>query len=173
MKRLGFSYVNGALDAAGFFGIVTETGIWMGSDFIQDNPPGNNNWPSFHVRVATNGTSSLAMTALSMANLMNKIHRRELVDADSSDKMRQIFATGGAWFDELPNQNTFSFTAEGAKVGHAQSPSAQVGSVMSEAVFLKRKSDSAQFAAVWQNVPDALGSEPIYKVIDEMIKNWP
>jgi len=32
--------------------------------------------------------------------------------------------------------------------------------------------DSAPFVAVWQNVPDALGFEPIYRVLDEMIKNW-
>jgi hypothetical protein len=173
MKRLGFSYVNGALDAAGFFGITTELGIWMATDYVSDSPPAPNNWPSFHVPVSTNGTSSAAMTALSMANLLNKIHRRELIDAASSDKMRQIFATGGAWLSTLANPNAFSFTAEGAKVGHSDSPSARVGSVMSEALFMKRKSDSAPFAAVWQNVPDELGSEPIYKVLDEMIKNWP
>lgn len=175
MKRLGFSYVNGALDAAGFFGIVTETGIWMATDYVQDIPPGPNNWPSFHVPVVTNGTSSSAMTALSMANLLNKIHRRELIDPASSDAMRDIFRTGGAWLSTLPaaTTNAFSFTADGAKVGHSDSASAQVGSVMSEALFMKRRSDSAPFAAVWQNVPDALGSEPIYRVLDEMIKNWP
>jgi len=44
---------------------------------------------------------------------------------------------------------------------------------MSEAAFLNRKSDSAPFVAVWQNVPDALGFEPVYRVLDEMINNWP
>ncbi len=29
------------------------------------------------------------------------------------------------------------------------------------------------FLAVWQNVPDEPDSEPIYRVLDEMIKNWP
>lgn len=108
-----------------------------------------------------------------MANLLNKIHRRELIDAASSQTMRDIFATGGAWLALLANPNAFSFTADGAKVGHSASASARVSSVMSEAVFLKRKSDSAPFAAVWQNAPDPFGSEPIYQVIDELVKNWP
>jgi hypothetical protein len=161
MRRLGFSYVNGALDAAGFLGLVTQTGIWMATDYIPDNPPGANNWPSFHVPVATNGTSSAAMTALSMASLLCRIHRKELIDATASKTMRDIFATGGAWVSTLPDPNSFSFISTGAKVGHASSQSAKVGSVMSEAAYLERKSDGAPFVAVWQNVPDALGAEPI------------
>ena len=62
---------------------------------------------------------------------------------------------------------------DGAKVGHSGSGSAFVGSVQSEAAFLNRKNDGTPFFAVWQNVPDELGSEPIYRVLDEMIKNWP
>jgi hypothetical protein len=96
-----------------------------------------------------------------------------LIDATTSHSMRDIFRTGGAWFSTPTNQNAFSFTATGAKVGRSSSPSVKVGSVMSEAAFLERKSDSATFIAVWQNVPDELGSEPIYKAIDEMINNWP
>ena len=44
---------------------------------------------------------------------------------------------------------------------------------MSEAAFLNRKSDAAPFLAVWQNVPDKLGSEAVYRVLDAMIKDWP
>jgi hypothetical protein len=175
MHRLGFSYVNGALAAAGFLGLVTDTGIWMATDYVEDNLPGPGNWRSFHIPVATNGTSSAAMTALTMANLLNKIHRDELIDAASSQAMRGIFRTGAAWLSDLANPNAFSFTEDGAKVGHAPSASARVNWVKSEAVFLKRKSDSAPFAAVWQNVPDEIGPKPklIYEVIDEVVKNWP
>ena len=168
MRRLGFSYVNGALEAAGFLGLATETGIWMATDYINDNPPGPGNWRSFNIPVVTNGTSSAAMTTLTMANLLNKIHRGELIDAASSQTMRDIFATGVAWLSLLADPNAFSFTEDGAKVGHDSSASARVGSVMSEAVFLKRKSDSAPFATVWQNVPDPLGAEPIYQVIERV-----
>jgi hypothetical protein len=173
MHRLGFSFVNGAMDAAGFFGVVTETGIWMATDYVIDNPPGAGNWPSFNIPVVTNGTSSAAMTVQTMAHLLSKIHREELVDQASSQTMRSIFTTGGAWLSMLANKNTFSYVSSGAKVGHSGSASAKVGSVMSEAAFLDRKSDDEKFVAVWQNVPDALGSAPIYRVIDEVIKNWP
>jgi hypothetical protein len=173
MHRLGFSFVNGSLDAAGFFGIVTETGIWMATDYVIDDPPGVGNWPSFNIPVSTNGTSAAAMSVQTMAHLLATIHREELIDQASSQAMRSIFRTGGAWLTTLANQNSFSFVSTGAKVGHSASASAKVGSVMSEAAFLDRKSDGEQFVAVWQNVPDALGSEPIYRVIDDVISNWP
>lgn len=173
MHRLGYSYVNRALDAAGFFDPQTETGIWMATDY--------GDWQDFNVPVTTkssarppkNGTSSAAMTALAMANLFAHMHRGKLIDAAASSTMRSIFRTGGAWLSTLTNKDSFSFTDDGAKVGHSASGSAFVGSVMSEAVFLNRKSDGAPFLAIWQNVPDELDSEPIYRVLDEMIKNWP
>jgi hypothetical protein len=174
MHRLGYSYVNGALDAAGFFDASSETGIWMATDY--------GDWRDFHVPVATGGTSSAATTALAMANLLAYMHRgtlpgaipdETLVNAAASATMREIFRRAGAWLLGLPNPNAFSFGEDGGKVGHSSSDSAKVGSVMSEAAFLDRKSDSAHFVAVWQNVPDELGADPVYRVLDEMIKNWP
>ncbi|MBA3774724.1 MAG: hypothetical protein H0X13_20170, partial [Ramlibacter sp.] len=167
MHRLGYSYVNRALDAAGFFDADTETGIWMATDY--------GDWTDFNVPVATGGTSSAAMTALAMANLLSHIHRRKLIDLPASTTMRAMFDAGAgwSWFWQLASPETFSFTVTACKVGHSGSPSAKVGPVMSEAIFAQRKSDSAPFVAVWQNVPDALGSEPVYRVLDEMIKNWP
>lgn len=169
MHRLGFSYVNGALKAGGFLSLISKQGIWMASDFISDDPPGADNWRSFHMPVSTSGTSSLAMTTLAMAYLMTAMHRDELVDAAASQDMKSIFAMGGAW---LADTSAMSFTFKGAKVGHSSSGSANVGSVMSEAAFLERRNDSAPFVAVWQNVPDPLGAEPIYRVINEVVKNW-
>lgn len=173
MHRLGYCYVNRALDAAGFFDPQTETGIWMATDY--------GDWQDFNVRVATknsarppkNGTSSAAMTALAMANLFAHMHRGLLISPAASTAMRGIFRTGGAWLSTLPNKASFSFTDDGAKVGHSGSGSAFVGSVMSEAAFLNRTGDGAPFLAVWQNVPDTLDSEPVYRVLDEMVKNWP
>jgi hypothetical protein len=173
MHRLGYCYVNRALDAAGFFDAQSDTGIWMATDY--------GDWADFNVPVATksappkskNGSSSAAMTTLAMANLFGHKHRGQLIDAPSSTAMRTIFRNGGAWLSTLANKDSFSFTEDGAKVGHSGSGSAFVGAVMSEAVFLNRKGDDAPFLAVWQNVADELGSEPIYRVLDEMVKNWP
>ena len=82
---------------------------------------------------------------------------------------------GGAWFYGLSDAEkaTFSFNDLGAKVGHSSSGSAFVGSVQSEAAFMDRNSDHVHFMVVWQNVPDELGSLPIYRVLDPMIRNWP
>jgi len=60
----------------------------------------------------------------------------------------------------------------GASLGLAGVDVAALG-IPDEAAYLRRKSDNARFLAVWQNVPDALSFEPIYRVLDEMIKNWP
>jgi hypothetical protein len=173
MHRLGFSFVNGSLSAAGFFDVPTEAGVWMATDYIPDNQPGAGNWPSFNIPVVTNGTSSAATTALAMANLLTALHRKQLITPVASQEMRSIFAHGGSWLSTIPKTIPKSITDNGAKVGHSSSPSAKVGSVKSEAVFLKRKSDRSDFLVVWQNAPDALGPEPIYMIIDEMIRTWP
>lgn len=172
MRRLGYSLVNRTLEAAGFLDTTTGVGLWMATDY--------GGWRDFHVPVSTRGgrppragSSSAAMTSLAMASLLTHLHRGQLVDAASSAAMRTMFEGGAAWLSGLPNRASFGFTDLAAKVGHASSGSAFVGSVMSEAAFLQRKSDNAEFVAVWQNVPDPLGAEPIYRVLDEMIRNWP
>lgn len=172
MHRLGYSYVNRALEAGGFLNADVGVGLWMATDY--------GSWRDFHVPVATRGgrppragSSSAAMSALAMASLLTHMHRGQLVDAASSAAMRTMFEGGAAWLANLPNRASFAFTDLAAKVGHSSSGSAFVGSVMSEAAFLQRKSDNAEFVAVWQNVPDALGAEPIYRVLDEVIRNWP
>lgn len=172
MHRLGYSCVNRTLEAAGFLDTTTGTGLWMATDY--------GGWRDFHVPVSTRGgrpprpgSSSAAMTALAMASLLTHMHRGQLVDAASSAAMRTMFEGGAAWLAGLPDRASFGFTDVAGKVGHSSSGSAFVGSVMSEAAFLKRRSDNAEFVAVWQNVPDALGAEPIYRVLDQMIRHWP
>lgn len=175
MHRLGYSFVNRTLEAAGFLDAESGVGLWMATDY--------GDWSDFHVPVSTrssgrnprNGSSSAAMNAVAMASLLAHLHRGQLVDAASSVRMRTLFEGGGpwSWFNQLDNTAAFSFEVTACKIGHASSGSAFVGSVLSEAAWLRRKSDDARFLAVWQNVPDDLGFEPIYRVIDEMVKNWP
>lgn len=175
MRRLGFSFVNGNNDAAGFFGVVTETGIWMATDYIKDDavPAVPGNWRSFNVPVTGGGTSSAACTCISVANMLTRMHRKELIDAAASQTMRDIFRTGGSWIT-VPNAGgPYSFTSTGAKVGHSDSDSAGVGPVKSEAAFYERTSDNTPFVCVWQNVPDTFAFKHVLKVIDEVIKNWP
>jgi hypothetical protein len=175
MHRLGYSFVNRALETAGFLDTDTDTGLWMATDY--------GDWSDFNVPVVTMsrgrnpkpGSSSAAMTAIAMASLWSHIQRGQLIDAATSQTMVEIIQRGGAWFSTFTDdvKATFSFVDDGAKVGHSSSGSANVGSVQSEAAFLKRNSDDTMFIAVWQNVPDELGSLPIYRVLDPMIRNWP
>jgi|SRR5882724_782118 len=172
MRRLGYSYVNGALAAAGFFAPKTKKGIWYANDL-------GGGWPQFHVPVATKGKSSAATTALALANLLTAMHRGTLIDQTSSREMMGIMSKGASWLT-IPavakKAGSLSFTTKGAKVGHHASGDAKVSSVKSEGVFLDRR--GVPFVAVWQNYPDAspdLVSDVsnIYRVIDEVVKKWP
>ena len=169
MHRLGYSYVNGALAAAGFFDPKSKKGIWYANDL-------GGGWKQFHVPVATKGKSSAAMTALAMANLLTAMHRGTLIDQTSSREMMGIMNKGHSWLDLAANAGSLSFTSTGAKVGHHPSADAKVSSVKSEGVFLDHH--RVPFVAVWQNYPDASPNVQsdvinVYRVIDEVVKKWP
>jgi hypothetical protein len=169
MRRLGYSYVNGALAAAGFLDLKTKKGIWYANDL-------GGGWPQFHVPVDTKGKSSVAMTALGLANLLTAMHRGTLIDQPSSQEMMRIMRKGGSWISQAANAGSLSFTSTGAKVGHHASRDAKVSSVKSEGVFLDH--NGVPFVAVWQNYPDASPVVPsdvinVYRVIDEVVKKWP
>jgi len=169
MHRLGYSYVNGALAAAGFLDLGAKNGIWYANDL-------GGGWPQFHVPVATRGKSSAAMTALAMANLLTAMHRGTLIDQTSSREMMRIMSQGGSWVSKAAYARSLSFTSTGAKVGHHPSADAKVSSVKSEGAFLKH--NSVPFVAVWQNYPDASPDVisdviNVYRVIDEVMKKWP
>jgi peptidoglycan hydrolase-like protein with peptidoglycan-binding domain len=168
MHRLGYSYVNGALAAAGF-DPKTKEGIWYANDL-------GGGWPQFLVPVATNGKSSVAMTALGMAELLTAMHRGTLIDQTSSQEMMGIMSKGASWVSKAANARSLSFTTTGAKVGHHSSRDAKVSSVKSEGAFLDR--NRVPFVAVWQNYPDASPDASrdvinIYRVIDDVLKKWP
>ena len=169
MRRLGYSYVNGALAAAGLFDPKAKKGIWYANDL-------GGGWPQFYVPVATGGKSSAAMTALAMAKLLTAMHRGTLIDQKSSREMMSIMSTGGSWLAKAASAASLSFTSSGAKVGHYASADAKVSKVKSEGVFLDR--NGIPFVAVWQNYPDLnpdVVSDVInvYRVIDEVVKKWP
>ena len=169
MRRLGYSYVNGALAAGGFFDPKSKKGIWYANDL-------GGGWKQFHVPVATNGKSSTAMTTLAMARLLTAMHRGTLVDQASSQEMMGIMSRGGSWLSLSASANSLSFTSMGAKVGHHPSADAKVSSVKSEGAFLNH--NGVPFVVVWQNYPDAIPNVVgdvinVYRVIDEVIKKWP
>jgi hypothetical protein len=163
IHRLGYSWINGALAAGGFFDVAAKRGIWLATDF-------GGGWSQFHVPVSTGGTSSVAMTCEAMLHLLAAMRIGTLVDPASSGEMVTLFSGGLPWLSAVGNPGPLSFTITAAKVGHAASGSARVGSVMSEAAFLDR--GGVPFVAVWQNYPDG-DVMNVYRVIDEVVKKWP
>jgi hypothetical protein len=174
MHRLGYSYVNRALEAAGFFDAATASGIWTTADY--------GSWRDFHVPVVTRGkggrpgSSSAAMTALAMASLLAHMHRGTLVNAAASQRMRTIFQAGAGWTwlkQVEPGYTSASFEVIGCKIGEASSGSANVGTIFSEGAWLRRKSDGAQFVTVWQNAHYDLPFQPVLRVLHAMVRDWP
>jgi hypothetical protein len=160
---------DGALAAGGFL-LETKKGIWYANDL-------GGGWRQFYVPVATGGRSSVAMTALAMANLLTAMHRGSLIDSASSREMMNIMSMGGSWLQFVANPGSLSFTSMGAKVGDYGSPEAKVSNVKSEGVFLCRTGDCIPFVAVWQNYPNPKGGNSdvtnVYRVIDEVVRKWP
>jgi hypothetical protein len=174
MRRLGYSYVNGATAAGGFLGTdpllsTFKKGLWMANDL-------GGGWPQFFVPVQTGGKSSVAATAIDVANILTAMHRGTLIDPSLSTEMMNIFSTGASWLMRVPASVGLSLTNRGAKVGHASSDDAHSPTVKSEAAFLER--GGSLFAAVWHNFPDAHPEDQrdvsiVYRVIDEVARLWP
>jgi phosphatidylserine/phosphatidylglycerophosphate/cardiolipin synthase-like enzyme len=174
MRRLGYSYVNGATAAGGFLGTdpllsTFKKGLWMANDL-------GGGWPQFFVPVQTGGKSSVAGTAIDIANILTAMHRGTLIDATLSGQMMSIFSTGASWLMRVPASVGLALTNRGAKVGHASSDDAHAPTVKSEAAFLER--GGALFATVWHNFPDAHPDDQrdvsiVYRVIDEVARLWP
>jgi hypothetical protein len=177
IRRLGFSYLNGALAAGKFLDLRTANGIWLATDFVKDSKPSPPAFPSFKIPVTSGGKTSAGTSCIAMARMLASMAQGNLVDSASAKEMMKIFSLGGAWLHATTGAGaSMSYTITGAKVGHAASADAHVGSVKSEAAFIKRKSDDALFAATWVNLPDGAGTDdalPVYKVIDEVVKKWP
>jgi hypothetical protein len=144
IRRLGYSYVDGAMAAGGFLGTDSnldtfKKGIWMANDI-------GGGWPQFFVPVQTHGKSSMAATAVDLANVLTAMHRGTLIDSNKSREMMNIFSRGGSWLQMVPNSVRLGIISRGAKVGHAPSDDAHVPTVKSEAAFLDR--GGVLFAAV-------------------------
>ena len=169
IRRLGYSYINGALAAGGFFDSSTKEKLWFANDF-------GGGWPQFHVPVATGGASSVAMTAVGMLLMVSAMHAGTLIDPNSSREMLDMFSKGGSWLSLTPNPRAFSLTTKAAKVGHAASADAKVGAVKSEATIVEL--DGVPFAVVWQNYPDAVPNVTsdvvhVYSAIERLLQRWP
>lgn len=80
---LGFSYLNGALAAGGFFDDKTGLGLWVGGDFQMGKV-----WAPVKIKTVNDGDSSVASTSKKMAELMASIVTGIVLDKAACDDMR-------------------------------------------------------------------------------------
>lgn len=96
-----------------------------------------------------------------MTRLLASMQRGELINASASAEMLAILQSV-SWLNGL-NMSGLSYSIPQAKVGHALQ-------LLSEGGIARR--GSSHYAFSWQNLNDALSPVPVYRIIDEVIKNW-
>lgn len=157
---LGYGYIIGALESAGFFNSATGEGIWLTGDYAQ-------RWPYIRINSMNDGKVAQATTAFKMAELFTLLWDKKLFDdpahPNSSSEMLNRLTGDFTWTGhELPLKDD---TVTHSKVGHG--PLKKGGGVYSEAYILKSKKQT--YVVVWQNYSDNRPFEPIAKVIKETI----
>jgi Beta-lactamase enzyme family len=114
IRALGYSYLNGALKDAGFFGGKPEHGLWLAGDYGGHDwllhPPGHREinpagkplakrWATAQGRT----TSNMAATAQQLCKLLTLIARNDLVDATACGDMRTLLDSrdaAGSYLDD-------------------------------------------------------------------------
>jgi hypothetical protein len=94
IRALGYSYINGVLDAGGFFDKRTHVGLWMSGDYLgNDWLPKNRAGQPLSPRWATlqkRATTNFAGTAFEVARLLTLLAQGRLVSRESSTEMLGI-----------------------------------------------------------------------------------
>ena len=79
---LGYSYLNGALAAGGFFDANSSEGLWVAGDFKEGKV-----WPYVRIQSVNDGLSAQAGTTSHMARLVSLIATKQLLDPLSCEEM--------------------------------------------------------------------------------------
>lgn len=89
IDRLGFQYINGALEAEGLYS-AEGGGLWLGGNYA-----GRNWMPEPRTKLTHQGA-----TAASVANFLTLLETGRLVSPAASTEMRRIMSLAGTWFVE-------------------------------------------------------------------------
>jgi hypothetical protein len=92
---LGFSYLNGALAAGGFFDDSTGRGVWVGGDFQMGH-----DWAPVRIATVNDGNSSVASTTSAMVRLIVSIVTTNVLDTSSCDDMNARLKSAAAGPDQ-------------------------------------------------------------------------
>jgi len=166
IRALGYSWINGVLQAAGFlrFGFPGSEGIWLAGDYDEEKK-----WPVVVIKSVNDDMVKQATTCFDMARLFALLHDKKLV------KNTAHFATALSGNDEMLNllkdavddpharsllkRVPHSFVVRQSKIGVGElkrGGSCQNTNrdrcVYSEAAILQHPPTSRKFVVVWQNL---------------------
>ncbi|WRZ87940.1 hypothetical protein OHB54_01965 [Streptomyces sp. NBC_01007] len=170
IQALGYSWINGALKAGGFFFPQASTGIWLAGTFTAA-------LPAVLIPSVNDGMVAQASTCFDMANLYAHIIRRTLVDPGSSNFMHALLATSASVGDD-PSFLDFTrrpvfpprdFGVLDSKIGRA--PLKTGIPVVSEAAVVESSDPAQQFVVVFQDSLDDDDSlSALGYIVDRTIK---
>lgn len=157
IQALGYSWINGALHAGGFFFPPAQTGIWLAGTFTGAQPP-------VRIPSVNDGTVAQGTTCFDLANLYAHIFQGTLVPVPgsdpspfSSDMLAMLAVTADVGDDpsfmdftrrpSIQPPRTFSVTH--TKVGIGPLKTGQL--VCSEGTIVENLEAERKFLVVWQN----------------------
>jgi hypothetical protein len=170
IRAVGYGYIVGALESAGFFDSKTGEGIWLTGDYT-----GAQNYPYIRIKSLNDGLVAQATTAFKMAELFVLLRDRELFkdpfpfkDAQSSsEKLLKRLEGESPWVGKT--EPLSSYTVTHCKVGHEKLKQVNSGQdVFSEAFIMEDKAKQA-YVIVYQNYDRKGGDERIGKIIKDTI----
>jgi beta-lactamase family protein len=149
IQALGYSWINGTLQAGGYFDADSRTGIWLAGTFTGALPP-------VRIPCLNDGPTAQGTTCFDMANLYAHIFQGTLVNNDSSNDMLAMLGTSASVGPD-PSFMDFtrrhvparSFTVTHTKVGAGSLNSGPT--VNSEGSIVEHGDTGRKFLAVWQN----------------------
>jgi hypothetical protein len=150
IKRLGYSWINGALGAGGFFNSANQ-GIWLAGTFT-------GLLPAVRVDSVNDGPVAQATTCVDLANLYALMIGGLLVDPFSSEDMLNLLAAGAtgpepAWITRRGIVSPgFGLKVTHTKIGLGTLKRQNGGfDVFSEGSILEHRASGRRFITIWQN----------------------
>ncbi len=195
IHALGYSYINGVLQSAGFFrNAKTQSGIWLAGDYLltEVDPRTKKHtgfgrfkgkimpqWPYVRIDSVNDQKVAQATTCLDMAKLFVLLHDKKLVtDPAGNQEMLDLLAGAVAhnqfWLTHKPphwTANDFiaglSYTNTHSKIGVEKLKTNKP--VWSEGTILNHATSGRDFVVVWQDLRDGNLVTELSEIVDRTI----
>ncbi|HEX9945539.1 MAG TPA: serine hydrolase [Thermoanaerobaculia bacterium] len=168
---LGYGYLNGSLDAGGFFDPAIGRGLWVAGDFQQGKK-----WPYVRIASRNDGLVAQAGTTRDMAKLVSLIMTDRVLDAESCGEMRGRLARAAKGIDTPWVARTGIFkpgTITHNKLGLGPLKSGK--NVRSEvSVYQSPVAKGRRYVVAWQNLVELwpVGFADIARIIKATITEF-